>query len=415
MKNDKGVFTLRPFKNGNGTTSYRVSGWLAGERIRRNFRSRAEAVAEKSILEIQSLQMDSGRRPAATLLTPEELCEAEAVMLRLRSKPHPLSFYVDYGLSHYQEPSSQKSLAEAVGIYLAQRREDFSKKLISAPQLQTIRVNLVHLRTCFPKEIVSGLTSEMLKVYCGRNNASLKTFNNRRGIASTFMKFACDQGWIHENPITRVPHYRIAHKRGTAPTLSAKQAEELMRHVEQFEDGRTVTFFALCLFAGIRPCLRTGEISKLRAKDINLETGVIHVEPDVSKVEMKRRVLIQPNLRAWLDAYPLDKYPILVPNMQRLRAKIVKQFSLSHDVLRHTFISMHVAKFRSMGDTALQAGNSEAVIRKYYLDVKSPEEAERFFAIFPEKGRMEPVREDILRFPSREWTTNVASRGVQRK
>lgn len=57
MKNDKGVFTLRSFKNRNGATSDRVSLWLAGERIRRNFRSRAEAVTEKSTLEIQSLQM----------------------------------------------------------------------------------------------------------------------------------------------------------------------------------------------------------------------------------------------------------------------------------------------------------------------------------------------------------------------
>jgi hypothetical protein len=30
---------------------------------------------------------------------------------------------------------------------------------------------------------------------------------------------------------------------------------------------------------------------------------------------MKRHVTIQPNLQAWLTAYPLEKYPILIPNM----------------------------------------------------------------------------------------------------
>jgi len=33
------VFAVKPFKNRNGSTSYRVSGWLLGERIRQNFKT----------------------------------------------------------------------------------------------------------------------------------------------------------------------------------------------------------------------------------------------------------------------------------------------------------------------------------------------------------------------------------------
>ena len=51
--------------------------------------------------------------------------------------------------------------------------------------------------------------------------------------------------------------------------------------------------------------------------------------------------------------------------------------------MRHTFISMFVAKFRSMGEAALQAGNSEGIIRRHYLDLKTLEEAEGFFGILP--------------------------------
>ena len=45
---------------------------------------------------------------------------------------------------------------------------------------------------------------------------------------------------------------------------------------------------------------------------------------------------------------------------------------------------MTVGAFRSVGDAALQAGNSEAVIRKHYLDLKSIEEADAFWRIVPE-------------------------------
>jgi hypothetical protein len=47
---------------------------------------------------------------------------------------------------------------------------------------------------------------------------------------------------------------------------------------------------------------------------------------------------------------------------------------------------MFVAKFRSMGEAALQAGNSESIIRKYYLDLKTSSEAEEFFNIMPKRA-----------------------------
>src|SRR5579871_4745020 len=80
---------------------------------------------------------------------------------------------------------------------------------------------------------------------------------------------------------------------------------------------------------------------------------------------------------------PLDRFPIIVPALQKHRAKIAKLFGLSHDVMRHTFISMFVGKFRSMGEAALQAGNSESIIRKHYLDLKTTAEADEFFGIMP--------------------------------
>src|SRR5215469_9989362 len=106
-----------------------------------------------------------------------------------------------------------------------------------------------------------------------------------------------------------------------------------MAHVESVHDGAFVPFFALCLFAGIRP---DGEISKLPAADVRLENNAINIEPWVSKVNMRRLVTIQPNLAAWLGAYPLDKYPIVPPkdkmkNVAGKLSRIRTQFGLAHD------------------------------------------------------------------------------------
>ena len=87
----------------------------------------------------------------------------------------------------------------------------------------------------------------------------LKTYNNRRGMVSAFLKFALQRDWITENPLAKIPAHRIRRRRGGAATLTAAQAQELMEFIET-NHSAAVPFFALCLFAGIPPCLRTGEI-----------------------------------------------------------------------------------------------------------------------------------------------------------
>jgi integrase len=181
-------------------------------------------------------------------------------------------------------------------------------------------------------------------------------------------------------------------------TFSAAQARELMAFVEAHHPD-AVPYFALCLFAGIRPCLRTGEILRLQPAHVQLEAGLIRIAAEVSKVREPRNITVQPNLAAWLRAYPLKKFPIVPANLQHIREKVAQKFPLSHDVMRHTFISLFVAKFRSLGEAALQAGNSESIIRRHYLDLKGPEEAGQFFGIRPQHTA--PVNTVLTLVPTR--------------
>jgi integrase len=381
--NHENKFSVSRFRNRNGAFSFRVDGRLNGVRIRRNFKNQEEAATEKAALELKSLQIGSSLQAVTTCLAEVQVREAEAAFRRLAGNDRSLTFYLDFALANYREPLRQKPLSEAAEAYLASKSLEHDRQVISAPQLTTIRRHLEVLKAHFPGATVAELSAPRLTEYLQHGNPALKTYNNRRGVVSTFLRFAFQQDWIAANPIDKVAYHRIAHRRGSAPTLSAKQAQELMTYTENYRGGALVPFFALCLFAGIRPCVRTGEILKLRPEHVCLDTGVIHIEPEVSKVRMKRNVTIQPNLAAWLQAYPLDRFPIVIPALQKHRANVAKRFGLSHDVMRHSFISYFIAKFRSMGEAALQAGNSETIIRKHYLDLKTPTEAEEFFGITP--------------------------------
>jgi hypothetical protein len=158
-----------------------------------------------------------------------------------------------------------------------------------------------------------------------------------------------------------------------------------MRYIEAFNEGELVPYFAIALFAGVRPSYE-GELSKLAKKEnaISLDDDVILITPDVSKIRDARQVTIQPNLKAWLTRH---KSPIFPPGWRRNIGSIRQQFDLNkpeaRDILRYSFISNHVMAFGSFAATAIESGNSETVIRKHHFNRVSKADAQRFWAIAP--------------------------------
>jgi hypothetical protein len=175
--------------------------------------------------------------------------------------------------------------------------------------------------------------------------------------------------------------------------LPLETSRQLLEYVESYEDGVMVPYFGLALFAGIRTGTN-GELWKLLHSDpkeiaawIDLVNGEIRIQPHISKTREYRRIKIQPNLAAWLTRYPVGNWP---QNFDRHVKHIRAKFELGQDVLRHTFISEHVAAFSSIGQAALQAGNTEAVTRRYYLNLTDSANAAGFWAIKPSKTEKKP-------------------------
>ncbi len=223
-----------------------------------------------------------------------------------------------------------------------------------------------------------------------------KTWNNLRADLNAFFVW-CEKPprkWIVNNPVRDVEKFEVP--QGIPEILSAEKVKALFAFLETYrgnprkplEPGCLVPYFALATFAGLRPAINGGEITRIaklknQERIIDLQAGVIRITPALAKTRDVRQIMIQPCLRAWLTRYPIARFPIIPPNASNLLVQVRRRFAIGHDALRHEFVSMHVAKFRSMGDTALQAGNSEAIIKKHYLNLVSPEEANVFWQIMP--------------------------------
>lgn len=406
---------------------FRVEGYLQdGTRYRKRFPTQAEAEGE---LAVQRVKLTNSATALHTVTTPLDLSQvrdAEAALTRLKGR-YSLAEAVDYFLRHYAEPDEAKPLPDALSAFLEAREKagvrprsilqlkSTLKAFIAwhtveslppafAPDLRMIRARLPESKAGNPAEVVKALhlaldsvpmpavhqvTTEHVRRFLqsirakdGTAPAGPKTFNNYRADLHAFFAWSSQSArrWIRQNPVTGLEKMKTG--RGLPTALTLAEARSLMDHVAAYEGGAMVPFFALALFTGLRTG-PGGELHKIaahpqREKLIDLGRGVIHVQPEISKTGQYRQVMIRPNLKAWLKAFPGE---ILPKNHDRMAKEIRAKFRLPHDVLRHTFFSMHVAAFKSVGEAAIEGGNTESVVKRHYLNLTGYTEGKEFWNI----------------------------------
>lgn len=125
---------------------------------------------------------------------------------------------------------------------------------------------------------------------------------------------------------------------------------------------------------------------------INLETGQIHLPASCCKTRADKKaggryidIAAQPNLKAFLTLF--KKKEMSLEKSRRKERRIFNQLksdvTTRHNVIRDTAISMN-AKFRESAlDTSLEAGNTERMVRTFYLVKFTKKDANRFFKLKP--------------------------------
>ncbi|MFC7336126.1 hypothetical protein ACFQY0_02965 [Haloferula chungangensis] len=386
------TITIRPHVDARGYTSHLVQGWKEdGKWQRKQFKDllKAEAFAALKRVELKN----EGRKQRLMLcpLSDDQLDQAVKAFDRLGST-YTLTEALDFFLRHHRPPEFTISLREAMDLY----RDDRERDAIRERSLKGIKSVLDQ----FLRETDNPFTHEVtaqsvekflrgLRAKDGTNKATRKTWNNYRNILHSFFEWttvadvASNRPFAFENPVTPIRKFsarQVREEQEAKPaTTSPKEVLRLFRVLSRWKGGVMLRYYALLYFAGIRP----GEIERMNGQEeklINLKTNTITIPAKVSKTGHERHVTISENLSAWLKVAPL---PTIPTNFDRLAKQVRKHFKLDHDEARHSFISYHVALHRSVGDAALQAGNSESIVRRHYLNVHPREEGETFFSVIP--------------------------------
>ena len=117
--------------------------------------------------------------------------------------------------------------------------------------------------------------------------------------------------------------------------------------------------------------------------------GDIEIRADQAKTGFRRLTKMQANLASWLVPYRESVGLIAPVNACKKLCAFAKAkgFQWTPDVMRHSFISYAVASVQQIGQVALWAGNSEAIIKRHYLERVTQKEGKAFFAIAPKASR----------------------------
>jgi integrase len=382
---------LKPHKNAAGSQSWRVTGTLPdGTRIRQNFREKSDALQRMADLELEIEEKPESRRALRTLLSPEELSDAESAIrqinggsiskvvahylnlqARVREKGTDLDQAIFFFEARYRPETKEISILNAKDEFLRSRAG------ISTTTRRNYDSGLSLLLKPDPNRSVHAFSvgdiEESISDY--KNLSSRKT---HRRIFSIFFNWAVRHHYCLENPCKRLD--KLPKDMTQIAALSLDESKRLLYAAVCLQDGAAASAIAIGLFAGLRP----SEIKDLKAEDIGEKR--IRVTGGKLRRKLKRTAPIPPVLAAWLKKHPFTGLPGGWGYKMKALKKATKAKKWVQDIIRHTSITFQTERDQNEALTAYNNGTSIQMMNQHYRHtIDDDKTVDAFWGLTPAK------------------------------
>ena len=212
-------------------------------------------------------------------------------------------------------------------------------------------------------------------------------------VTSLIFQYAREHRIIVINPFDELKRPRV---RYAIPGILAPEEFKQLLMTAESKVSDLFPFLALAGFAGIRREEMLKEYANdevLQWPDIDWDKKMITVRPEVAKqttreIGDRRFIPMEDVLIHWLSPFRKDSGPIvpIADSAFRRRFETLRDESKvkpSRNALRHSYASYWLARSRKegLGRLALQMGNSEAVIKRHYLEILTREDGRAWFGL----------------------------------
>ena len=360
-------------------TSWQVDfGTKNGKRVQICYKTKEDAkTAINARVQQQQIEMidQNNKRVAVYDLTDKQRIDIITALDKL-PKHSSLSQAVDFYLQHTQPTGGSFTVTQVLEEYLeaktkANRREQ---------TLKGIRGRIGRFARQFGDVPVHQISTHDVEQWMdGYGYRKVSRLNYRTAFVG-FFNYALKQEYISQNPASKIERPILDEK--IPEILSPTETQRLM-FVTQENYPDMVPYFALSLFAGLRP----NEANNLDWRNVNLKSKLITVRPEVAKKRRQRLVDISGNLLEWLVPYKRDSGTIHFSRISfdgaRKKAQVIPWVN---DILRHSYASYYLAKHQDAAKTALQMGHIRTdVLFNHYRELVTLEDAEIYWNIKPRK------------------------------
>jgi integrase len=346
-----------------GNSRWRVSTYIDGRRKQRFFNSKKLAVEWINLLRVDensgSFWSDISTEEQRDIILAYKLAASKGLSVyqcllqtppQLDLKPPPVSD----AILEYQEVIKQRSLRPRT--------------------LKQSQHNLSLLAEEFGNESVHCVTAGLLEKWFQRRNWKRSTIDGVIAKIGPFFSWLVREEYIEKSPSSSIQR-PINDDCAPPKIFSVEETVKLLTTALRL-DPPFAKYFAIGLFAGVRP----HEIERLDEKDIT--ERYIEISAANAKCRKRRLVNVMPNLKEWVKVSP--KTPL--KNKRRRKLALIKaaDISWSHDIMRHSYASYHLAHFCSADKTALEMGHRDTnMLFRHYRQLVTREAAEAFWAIRP--------------------------------
>jgi integrase len=297
-----------------------------------------------------------------------------------------------------------RSLTEAVTWYLKEYKDSqasVSVSIASQAIVQRLRADGYSKRHCnslsnilaifgrsYSDQIVSSITSDnvqkWLDDYRTKENRPLGavSFNSYRRYLSLFFSFCIKKGWLATNPVSKISQQRVITK---VPRLLTPSDLKLILEAVSGDLKIAIALQALC-------GLRSSEVARVCWTDVlfNESGNYIQIGADTAKTSRRRLTPIPDNLIALLRSYRKPDGFIYAAGKGKLDAiqralvairKTLNTIQWGRNALRASALSYRLAQTKDASATALEMGNSPAVLMRDYRELTTHAQALEWFGM----------------------------------
>ena len=346
---------IRLRTNVSGDASYQLDlGVINGRRLRKSFKYKADAQAALVAARAQK----AAHGLASLAPKPPEHPNLEKWLAKLKDTGKTVDDVFQWFFKTYKNQPPAPPAAQLVEGY----RGELVRLNRTRQHISESAIIVAGLFASVPK--LENVSRKTVLPFVTQNGYSPRTQQKRLVIIKAFLEWCVANRYLDSNPLSGAANrIRIAKvETKEILTLGLPEVTRLLRAAYHPEHRPMLGWITLALFAGVRP----QEIARSAKQSLNLEEGVFRVIAKASKTSQTRVIELHPTAVTWLKFWESTvgpDEPFVVKGHRERWSRLREDAGLAsnwvHDVLRHSFASMHYAAFQNAQQLKALMGHSQ--------------------------------------------------------